>query len=172
MHSVKPITAYCQTQWTALCETCAILKDFLVSAKRWLAPNEFCYRKIEQLIPITNCCLTTAIKCLCHASWCVKSQIIEHSCMFIVTIIAQLGVFLATWSQLASAHLHKSRFDNGQLQDFKVSLSWVKYPGNCLSDRNYWIGTRRIFFLNTLTAISRSTFNLSTKASNLQYPLI
>ena len=47
----------------AQCETCAILKDFRVSAKRWSAPNEFRYRKIEQLIPDTNCCLTTAKNC-------------------------------------------------------------------------------------------------------------
>ena len=30
-------------------------------AERWLAPNEFWYRQIEQLIPNANCCLTTVI---------------------------------------------------------------------------------------------------------------
>ena len=45
---------------------------FRVSAKRWLAPNEFQYRKIEQLIPITNCCLKTAIILKNHVIWRFK----------------------------------------------------------------------------------------------------
>ena len=40
---------------------CVILKNFRVSTKRWLAPNEFRWRKVEQLIPVTNCCLTTTM---------------------------------------------------------------------------------------------------------------
>ena len=48
MHSVKPLVQdwlldllNC-TKWN-----CTILKDFWVSAKRWLAPNQFRYRKIR-----------------------------------------------------------------------------------------------------------------------------
>ena len=40
--------------------------------------------------------------------------------MFILPIIVQLGVLLDTLSQLATARLDKTAFDNRQLQDFKV----------------------------------------------------
>ena len=66
MHGVKPITA--EHSLTARHAELHNVKptqfwrtSFWVSAKRWLDPNEFQYRKIEQLIPVTNCCLTTAI---------------------------------------------------------------------------------------------------------------
>ena len=35
--------------------------------------------------------------------------------MFIVTIIAQPGVFLDTWGQLATVNLDETGFDNRQL---------------------------------------------------------
>ena len=66
MHGVKPITAEhsqdAKTCWTAQSETCGILKDLWVSAKRQWAPNELLYRKVEQLIPDTNCYLNDSKK--------------------------------------------------------------------------------------------------------------
>ena len=76
--------------------------------------------------------------------------------MFIVTIIVQLGVFLDTRSQLATAHLDKlvlivrfqSFFIMNQITQ-KLSQRWALLNW----DTTY-------FLLNALTAISQSTFNL------------
>ena len=57
--------------------------------------------------------------------------------MFILTIIAQPGIFLDTSSQLASANLDETGFDYRQLEDFKVPLSCIPKEENCLSDRHY-----------------------------------
>ena len=54
-------------------------------------------------------------KYLHHALWCLKNQIVEHSYMFIVMIIAQLGVSLDTWSQLTAAGLDTTGFGSRQL---------------------------------------------------------
>ena len=55
MNSVKHITVEhspgVKTCWTAQSATYAILKDFRVSAKRWLAPNEFPVQKNRAIDP-------------------------------------------------------------------------------------------------------------------------
>ena len=50
----------------------------------------------------------------------------EHSLMFIVSAIAQLGVFLDILSQLGAAQLDKTSFDNRQLHTFLMRNSFVR----------------------------------------------
>ena len=97
-------------------------------------------------------------KSLCHVLWCLKSQIIDNKCMFILTIIA--AVLLDTLSLLPAACLNKTDFSNRHLKDFRVSLSWTKFPRKSLSTLHYWTGIQ--FSFTALTAISQSTSNLST----------
>ena len=71
VHTRCTIYHYCRVRWLLDPLNCTMWNlrnsEWLwVNAKRWLAPNEFRYRKIEQLIPITNGCLTIAVTSL---SW-------------------------------------------------------------------------------------------------------
>ena len=89
----------------------------------------------------------------------VKFQIIDNKYMFIVTIIAV--VLFDTLSQLPAACLNKSNFNNRHLKDLRVSLSWIKFPKNCLSTQYPALLNWDTTFFNALTAISQSTSNLS-----------
>ena len=84
--------------------------------------------------------------CLSSVHWKKRK---EHGYMSIVNIIAQPGIFLDAWSQLVTERLDKICFDNRRLQDFKISLSWVKHLENCLSLMRYWIIKRLHFTLNS-----------------------
>ena len=73
--------ADCQTRWTAQCDTCVIVKDVRASAERWLAPNEFWYRKIEQLIPITTAITDehrNTITLSAMERWELRRRLISH----------------------------------------------------------------------------------------------